>query len=123
MAKDDHAWKQTLQRMVETMLAANAMNGGEEDRGETLRGHKKREVVHENYARRVQAHEGDVDKIMKDDECGVQIDEIRMSRSTKGNVEREVRNGRNDEIQIICTVNKDEERGKWKTKEIGNDES
>lgn len=61
-------------------------------------------------------------KILKEEECGVQKDETRVTRSIKEKYELEVKNGRNDESQIMRTLNKDDDRGNGKKKDNGHED-
>lgn len=122
MDKDDPAQKQILQHVVETTLAAKAMNGAEEDRAETTR--EKRNDrgggIDTRGMHDVWNYEDDVDKIPKDDEGGVQNDAVRMSRLTKKKYKRQVENRRKDKSRILRTANRVEDRREENAKEKGN---
>lgn len=59
---------------------------------------------------------------MKEEKSDVENDEIGMSRSTKEKEKRVERCERNEESQVIRTENKDDDLGKVKTKENGNED-
>lgn len=118
MEKNDPTRKQNVHLMFETTLAAIEMNSGEEESEENLREHVNESEfgINTNNTRNVRYKEGDDEEIMKDEKRGVQKCDIKMTRVRKENDERDVRNGRNSESQILSGVNNGNERGnvKWK---------
>lgn len=115
-----------LQCMAYTTLVENTMNGGEDERGETLREHIKNDEVwiDTTNACDVRYNEGHDDSIVNDDDGGERKNDIRMTLLRKELEERVVGNkeirmimlskengqrvvgiGTNDEMQILSAGN------------------